>query len=79
MSVVKNGIVSFKENEHIWNVYGKEDIDQENVLTDKQWREFVWQYKDDELKYDGVVNWENIVSAFSSYVSYLGLDEDEED
>ena len=79
MSVVKDDIVSFNKNDYIWNAYGKEDIDQDNVLTDKQWRKFVWEYGDDELKYDGVVNWEHIISAFGSYVSHLGLDEEEED
>ena len=65
-TVVKDGIVSFKSDEYIWNAYGKDDVDQENVLTDDQWREFVRQFGKG-VSVDGVVDWENISTAFDDF------------
>ena len=61
----KDGNVSFKSDEYIWNAYGKDDVDQENVLTDDQWREFVRQFG--KGMSDGVVDWENISVEFDNF------------
>jgi len=60
-----DGNVSFKSDEYIWNAYGKDDVDQENLLTYGQWREFVRQYG--KGMSDGVVDWENISTEFDKF------------
>lgn len=62
----KDGNVSFKSDEYIWNAYGKDDVDQENVLTDEQWREFVRQYGKG-VSVDGVVDWNSISVEFDNF------------
>jgi hypothetical protein len=54
------------QTQNIWNAYGKDDVDQENVLTDEQWREFVRQYGKG-VSVDGVVDWENISTEFDNF------------
>ena len=65
--IVKDGIVSFKEDEYIWNAYGKENIDHENALTDEQWREFVRRYGK-IVSVDGGIEIGDIENAFIEFV-----------
>lgn len=41
---VKKGKVNFDYNNVIWNVCTKNDLDQENELTNEQWLQFVEDY-----------------------------------
>ena len=63
MTLVKDGNVSFKSDEYIWNAYGKESIDHENALTDEQWKQFVYRYG----KYQQGLDSEDIEQAFTEF------------
>ena len=68
---VKDGIVSFKSDEYIWNAYGKENIDHENALTDEQWKLFVYRYG----KYQEGLDSEDIEQAFTEFCEEESVDE----
>ena len=72
----KGRLAIIPTDECIWNAYAKDDIDQNNILTKKQWKEFVRIHQ----KYDteGTVSYEWIRDEFDSYVEDLGLDDEEE-
>lgn len=39
-------VVKFDTRAFMWNAFGKEDIDRENILTNEQWIEFISQYNE---------------------------------
>ncbi len=50
------------------DVYGKDDVDEKNILTLDQWHKFLRWFKLTYTYTDGELDWGSIYSAFDKYV-----------